>query len=37
MTEKYKKYYLMGVQTGFSIAALVISIIAVIMKFMKGT
>lgn len=37
MTEKYKKYYLMGVQTGFSIAALAISIIAVIMKFMKGT
>ena len=36
MTEKYKKYYLMGVQTGFSIAALVISIIAVIMKYMKG-
>lgn len=35
MTEKYKKYYLMGVQTGFSIAALVISIIAVIMKFIK--
>ncbi len=35
MTEKYKKYYLMGVQTGFSISALAISIIAVIMKFIK--